>query len=121
MGCQSCRLRHIAHISILTSISSDPTPRSLPMSRISVVLLVLLSVLMAKEVSGTTSNNAAAQDKKKKDKKDKKVTTQDKKDDKKEEKKEPFKPDQAQIELKGHTDWILGVAFTDSGKTLVSL
>jgi WD40 repeat protein len=61
-------------------------------------------------------------DKDKKDAvKDKKGDVKDKKDDKKEEKKkEEFKPEPAQIELKGHTGWINAIAFGEDGKTLVS-
>jgi len=57
-----------------------------------------------------------------KDKKDEKKTdAKDKKDEKKEEKKkEEFKPDPAQVELKGHKNWIFAVAFGEDGKTLAS-
>lgn len=40
---------------------------------------------------------------------------------KEEPKKEPFVPDTPSVELKGHTDWINGVAFLPDGKTLVSV
>jgi WD40 repeat protein len=59
------------------------------------------------------------------------VTAQDKKDVKKDEKKteekkveekkpEPFVPDKAQAEFKGHGDWINDVVFSADGKTLLS-
>jgi WD40 repeat protein len=62
-------------------------------------------------------------DKDKKDEKDKKPADKDKKDDKdkkEEKKKEEFKPDPAQVELKGHKDWIYSVAFGSDGKTVAS-
>ncbi|MBX9681824.1 MAG: WD40 repeat domain-containing protein [Gemmataceae bacterium] len=58
------------------------------------------------------------------------VTAQDKKDVKKDEKKEekkveekkpePFVPDKAQVEFKGHGDWINDVVFSADGKTILS-
>src|SRR4051812_1032897 len=55
---------------------------------------------------------------------DKKADDKGKKDEKKEEpkveKKEPFVPDKAQVELKGHTDWVNVVVFGADGKTLAS-
>src|SRR5437016_642101 len=65
--------------------------------------------------------DAVAQDKDKKaDDKDKKDKKADDKDKKEEKKKEEFKPDPAQVELKGHKDWIFAVGFGDDGKTVVS-
>ncbi len=59
-------------------------------------------------------------DKAKKD--EKKTDDKAKKDEKKEDKKkEEFKPDTAQLELKGHKGWIYAVRFGKDGKTLASV
>jgi WD40 repeat protein len=93
------------------------------MSRISRCLLFLAAALVTAAFAGSTFEVAAQEKDKKKD--EKKIDKKDKKDDKKEPekevKKEPFVPEVAQIELKGHTDWIMAVAFGPGGKTLASV
>jgi WD40 repeat protein len=78
----------------------------------------------AKDKDKKDDKKADAKDKDKKD--DKKADAKDKKDEKKDEKKEEkkkeeYKPDQPQIELKGHKAWVYAVRFGDDGKTLASV
>jgi WD40 repeat protein len=103
------------------------------MTRISqrVALLCATGFLAALLACGLS---AGAQDKEKKvDKKEEKKTNgKDKKEEKKtddkgkkeekkeEKKKEEYKPDLAQLEFKGHKDWIYVVAYGAGGKTLAS-
>jgi WD40 repeat protein len=101
------------------------------------VALACATVLLAGLICGGLDAVAQNKDKDKKDVdkkadvKDKKTDVKDKKDaakdkkdagkDKKEEKKkEEFKPDPAQIVLKGHKGWIYAVAFAEDGKTIAS-
>lgn len=102
------------------------------MTRLAQRFALLCTALLFAGLIGFTIE-ADAQDKKKEKKAAKKVEKKadakgkkvEKKDEKKEEpkeekKKEPFVPDKAQIELKGHADWVNVVRWGPDGKTLAS-